>query len=44
MANFTHTHVEKHLILVKEKLPDKIPADAIKHKKMDTDCSKQVMF
>ena len=33
MPNFTHTHIEKHLILEKKKLPDKIPADAIKHKK-----------
>ena len=32
MPNFTHTHIEKHLIL-EEKLPDKKPADAIKHKK-----------
>ena len=23
MPNFTHTHIEKHLILEKEKLPDK---------------------
>ena len=33
MPHFTHTHIEKHLILEKEKLPDKKPADAIKHKK-----------
>ena len=33
MPNFTHTHIEKHLILEKEKLPEKKPADAIKHKK-----------
>ena len=33
MPNFTHTHIEKHLILEKEKLPDKISADALKHKK-----------
>ena len=33
MPNFTHTHIEKHFILEKEKLPDKKPADAIKHKK-----------
>ena len=33
MPNFTHTHIEKHLVLEKEKLPDKKPADAIKHKK-----------
>ena len=33
MPNFTHTHIEKHLILEKEKLPDKKPADAIKYTK-----------
>ena len=32
-AKFYTTHIEKHLILEKKKLPDKIPADAIKHKK-----------
>ena len=33
MPNFTNTHIKKHLILEKEKLPDKKTADAIKHKK-----------
>ena len=43
MPNFTHTHIETPHF-VEEKLPDKKPPDAIKHKKVDTDCSKQVMF
>ena len=34
ICQILHTHIiEKHLILEKEKLPDKKPADVIKHKK-----------
>ena len=33
MPNFTHEHIEKYLILEKDKTPDKKPAEALKHKK-----------
>ena len=33
MPNFTYAHILKHLILEKGKLPDKKPADALKHTK-----------
>ena len=33
MPHFTHEHIEKHLILEKDKTPDKKLANALKHKK-----------
>ena len=43
MPTFTYAHIEKHLILENGQLPDKKPADAIKHKKVATGCSRQVL-
>ena len=43
MPNFTHTHIEKHLILRRRNYLTKKQQMQLSTKKVDTDCSKQVM-
>ena len=43
MPNFTRTHIEKHLILRRRNYLTKKQQMQLSTKKVDTDCSKQVM-